>query len=104
MSEFIVMEACARRPSGKWYLVNASYRRVAILEVEDGYRPKRISVRNKRIIRVIKTWENLNTTSKGSGKNTAYARARREADELVASEFALRMRVAAGEFNDQTNG
>jgi len=54
--------------------------RIAILEVEKGYKPSRIDERLKGVVRIHKLWDRLN----GDGKNTQFTRAYAEAKETLA--------------------
>lgn len=73
MSQFVLIDSSARS-KGKW----GEYRRLALLEVEDGYIPKMISTRPKGVIRVVRDWGRLHAR----GVNTEYSRALTEATAL----------------------
>lgn len=76
MSTYIIQTAAAM-PSSCW----GRYRRVAVLEVEDGVeRVSMISPRARGCIRVVATWERRHV---GSTSRCAYERALVAAAELV---------------------
>jgi predicted secreted protein len=78
MSHYIVQTSAARMPGSCW----GQYRRVAVLEVEDGLtRAAMISSRARGVRSVVQTWErcHVGTTSRG-----AYQRALAEAEALAA--------------------
>lgn len=72
---YIVMSASAKMPNS----VKSPYRRVAVVEVEPGARPKMISERAIGVIRIVRTWERLYV---GRSEKCAYERALAEAGEL----------------------
>lgn len=75
---YIVQTAAAAMPSSCW----GTYRRVAVLEVEDGVdRAAMISARARGVIRVVATWERCNV---GRTSRCAYERALSEAREMAA--------------------
>ena len=74
---FIIMTATAKMPNSCW----GRYMRVAVVET-DGTRPKMISERARGVVRIVQTWERRNASTRGP--NTAFARATREAADLVA--------------------
>jgi hypothetical protein len=77
MGNFIVQTAAACMPSSCW----GTYRRVAVLEVEDGVsQVSMISARARGVVRVVETWERRNV---GSTERCAYSRAVAEAHALV---------------------
>jgi hypothetical protein len=80
MTRFIVMTAAAHMPSS----CKGTYRRIAVVETDlpYGQKPKFIGDRAKGTVRVVKTWERLNC---GTSPRCAYARAMREANELLTS-------------------
>ena len=79
MSTFIIQTAAAQMPSS----CKGRYRRVAVLEVEDGLeRVAMISERARGVIRIVQTWEKLNV---GISARCAYQRALRDARDLVFS-------------------
>ena len=88
MSQFIVQTAIASMPSScKGY-----YRRVAVLEVEDGVTSvKMISPRAKGLVRIVATWEKCHA----AGENTAYARALADAEEMAAALNAAQAKASA---------
>ena len=77
MSQFIVQTAAANMPSS----CKGIYRRVAVLEVEDGVTSvKMISPRARGVVRVVATWEKCHA----KGENTAFSRALADAREMAA--------------------
>ena len=72
-TEFIVMTASAKTPTGR-------YGRVAVCEVEAGVRPKRIAERAKGMVRIV-TLRNRLHAGRG-GPRTAYAIAKADAERL----------------------
>ena len=74
-TEFVVMSSCAHMPNSCW----GTYRRVALVEVVAGAKPKMISDRARGVVRVVQTWERL---SVGSTARCAYRRALAEAEQL----------------------
>jgi len=71
-THYIVQHSSAKMPSS----CKGQYRRVAILEVEEGVaQAPMISERAKGVVRVVQTWENLSA----KGTNTAFTRALAEA-------------------------
>lgn len=76
VTEFIVMSSAAKMPSSCW----GKYRRVALVEVEKGVRPKMISARAKGVIQIIQTWERLNV---GTSNRCAYSVALAAANDLA---------------------
>ena len=77
MAKFIVQTAAANMPNSCW----GTYRRVAVLEVEDGMDcASMISARARGVVRVVETWEKLNV---GSTARCAYSRAVAAATELA---------------------
>jgi len=77
VSYFIVQHAAAQMPQSCWGI----YRRVAVLEVEDGVeRVAMISERARGVVRVVTTWERCNV---GTSSRCAFARALTEAEELA---------------------
>lgn len=83
MSQFIVRSSAARMPASMRY-GKGKYRRVAVLEVEDGVSQVRmISARARGVKRVVRVWERLFA---GSSDRCAFAQAYRaaqqQADEL----------------------
>ena len=79
MSRYIVRHACAKMPSS----CRGTYRRVAVLEVEDDCddsKPLMISARARGVVRVVETWEGLNV---GKTHRCAFSRALAEANELA---------------------
>ncbi len=70
--------AKAQRPSSCWG--GARYYRVAVLEVEPGVeRVAMISERARGVVRVVRVWDRLYR----GGERSAFARAMRDAEELV---------------------
>jgi hypothetical protein len=76
-TEFIIMTASACMPQSCWGV----YRRVAVVEVEKGAKPKMISDRAIGVVRVVSTWERLNV---GKTDRCAYRVALRHAHEYCA--------------------
>jgi hypothetical protein len=76
-TEYIVMTAAAKMPQSCWGV----YRRVAVVEVEKGARPKMISERAIGVVRVSAIWERLNV---GKTERCAYAQALKDAEQLCA--------------------
>lgn len=74
---YIVMTAAAAMPATCW----GKYRRVAVVEVEQGAAwPAMISERARGVVRIVATWERRNV---GTTERCAYARALTEAQELA---------------------
>lgn len=86
-TEYVVKASRAKMPATCW----GTYRRVAVLEVERGTKPRMISARARGVVRVVRTWERC----ADRGTNTAFARALREARELAAALNAEAAAVAA---------
>ena len=79
MSQFIIQSAAATMPIS---CKGGPYRRVAVLEVEDGVeRVKMISGRARGVVRVVRTWERRFV---GLTDKSAFFRAKAEAEALVA--------------------
>lgn len=77
-THYIVMSSWAKMPTSCW----GRYRRVALLEVEEGYDlVSMISERAKGVVRIIKTWERCHY-GRGKSGRCAYSRAWHEAFEL----------------------
>ncbi len=76
-SEFVILSSAAKMPAGCW----GEYRRVGLLEVRKGFKPKQISQHPKGVIRIIKTWEKLNV---GKTNRCAFQKALEEAESLCA--------------------
>jgi len=76
-TEYIIMTASAHMPNSCWGI----YRRVALVEVEKGVEPKMISERARGVVRIVRTWENLNV---GTTDKCAYRRALAEAKTELA--------------------
>ena len=78
MSAFIVLTASASVPSS----YRGQYRRVAVLEVEDGMEspPKMISERARGVIEIVETWERLHV---GKTERGAYQQALVDAHALA---------------------
>jgi hypothetical protein len=88
MSHYIVQSAAACMPSS----CRGTYRRVAVLEVEDDVeRAAMISPRARGVIRVVRTWERRNV---GRTSRCAYAIALAEA-EALAAELGAYSSIAA---------
>ena len=80
MSKYIIKSSAACMPSSCKY---GPYRRIAVLEVEDGVESvKMISPRARGVKRVVQTWERLYA---GKTDRCAFGRAWRYAENLVAS-------------------
>lgn len=79
MSHHIVQTASAQMPSS----VRHPYRRVAVLELEDGVERAVLGIRptGPGVVRVVVTWERLNV---GTTARSAYGRALAEATALAA--------------------
>ena len=78
-TKFIVQTASASMPQCCWGI----YRRVAVLEVEEGVdRLSMISKRARGCVRGVKTWEKLNV---GKTEKCAYRVALAEAEALAAT-------------------
>lgn len=71
MSQFVLVDS-ADKPRGGW----GGYRRIAVLEVEDGYLPKKIAL-TKGVLRIVQTWESLSSRGKASRYHFALEEARR---------------------------
>jgi hypothetical protein len=85
MSRYIVKTAAANMPNSCW----GTYRRVAVLEVEDGVEDvAMISERARGCIRIVETWERLNV---GITDRCAYARALDEARAMARDLNDLRV-------------
>jgi hypothetical protein len=56
MSEYIVRTASAKMPAS----CKGCYRKVAVIEVEDGVVPKMISERARGVLRIVEMWDALN--------------------------------------------
>ena len=89
VTEFVVMTPYSHHALPMW---RANHMDVVILEVENGHQPKRVDVRDKKIVCIVKRWNDLN---RHGGRNTAFAKAERYARQLVANPFELRMRIAS---------
>lgn len=92
MARYIVKTAAACMPTTCW----GTYRRVAVLEVEDRVEDvAMISERARGCVRVVETWERLNV---GTTERCAYARALREAEALCdrLNCVAVREEILAG--------
>lgn len=88
MSHYRVQTAAAAMPHSCWGV----YRRVAVLELEDGVESAAmISPRARGVVRVVATWERRNV---GKAIRSAYARALVEAEALVRE--LTRARLASG--------
>ena len=74
---YVIRTSAAHMPNS----CKGVYRRVAVLEVEDGVVPKMISPRAKGVRRVVRTWERLNV---GSTERCAYRIALAQAEALAA--------------------
>lgn len=75
---YIVKDAAARMPSSCW----GRYRRVAVLEVDEGVTDvKMISDRARGVRRIVQTWERLNV---GSTERCAFQVALTKAKALAA--------------------
>ena len=84
MTTYIVQTASASMPAK----VKAPYKRVAILEVEDGVTGvSMISERARGVVRIVQTWERLHAR----GVDTAYARAMADATATTAALNAARI-------------
>lgn len=75
-TEYVVKVSAACMPAGCW----GKYRRVAVLEVEAGSRPKMISERARGVVRIVRIWERQHV---GISERCAYQRALKQAKELV---------------------
>jgi hypothetical protein len=79
MSNYIVKTAAAAMPNNCW----GTYRRVAVLEVQDGVADvAMISARARGVVRVVATWEKCNV---GHTARCAYQKALAEAHALAAA-------------------
>jgi hypothetical protein len=78
MSEYIIMSSSAK-VAGKAAKFGR-YRHVAVLEIEPGTKPAMISERARGVLRVV--WDS-GAVSVGKTEKSAYARAQREAAELL---------------------
>jgi hypothetical protein len=77
MASYIVKCSAAKMPGTCWGI----YRRIAVLEVEDGVESvAMISPRARGCVRVVQTWERLNV---GTTDRCAYQRAMVEAEDLA---------------------
>ena len=91
MSHFVVKWSTARMPGRCW----GNYRKIAVLEVEDGLTPqdiRKISVRGVGVIRVVEVWDKLNV---GTTARSAFHKAMAEALELAGSLNSPLERLAA---------
>jgi hypothetical protein len=52
-TEYVVLSSSAHMPTKCW----GRYRRVGVLEVERGYRPRQISEHPRKVVRIVRTWE-----------------------------------------------
>jgi len=78
MSNYIVKTAAAAMPNSCW----GTYRRVAVIEVQDGVTDvAMISSRARGVINIVATWEKLNV---GQTSRCAYRRALAEAQQMAA--------------------
>ena len=78
MSNYIVKTAAASMPNSCWGV----YRRVAVLEVQDGVTDvAMISSRARGVVSVVSTWEKLNV---GQTSRCAYRRALAEAQQMAS--------------------
>jgi len=88
MSQFIIQTAAAKMPQSCW----GTYKRVAVLEVEDGVETvAMISSRARGVVEIVQTWEKLNV---GSTSQCAFQKALAEAKELTAELNQTRHLVA----------
>ncbi|UCC74356.1 MAG: hypothetical protein JSV86_07300 [Gemmatimonadota bacterium] len=83
-THFIIKTAAAAMPSSCW----GTYRRVAVLEVEDDgagspITPAMISTRARGVVRVVAVWERCSVGQNAPHGRCAYSRALREAQRLV---------------------
>ena len=86
MTHYIVQTAAACMPNSCW----GTYRRVAVLEVEQGVESvAMISERAKGVVSIVCTWERLNV---GTTDRCAYEIALAEAHEMITE---LEARAAA---------
>jgi len=85
-TEYIVMDRAAKMPGNCW----GQYRRVAVVEVEAGVKPKMISERARGVVRVVQTWEKQHV---GTTERCAFRRALIEARELAAELRALKLEL-----------
>jgi len=81
MTKFIVQSASASMPAS----VKAPYRRVAVLEVNDGLEgpASMISARSRDVVKVVEIWERCHA-GWDNGPRTAFARAEADAENLAA--------------------
>ena len=77
-AKYIVMDAGACMPAKCW----GRYRRVGVVEVEPGAKPKMLSERAIGVVAVVQTWERLNH---GTTDRCAYRVALAEAEALAAA-------------------
>lgn len=87
-THFEIVDSCAKMSSSCW----GRYRRVAVLEVRNGYTAKTIDDRPKHVVRIVETWEKL---FQGTSDRCAHAKARAAAKALVAKLEAEREGAAA---------
>jgi len=90
-TEYIVKHSAACMPSSCW----GTYRRIAVLEVVKGAKPRMISNRAKNVVRVVQTWEKLNC---GKTSLCAFDRALLHAKEVAAKlqgELTDKIRIVA---------
>lgn len=83
-TEFVVRSSAAKMPSSCW----GQYRRVAVLEVQQGTVPRMISDRARGVVRIVATWEALNV---GKTSRCAFERTM-----VVANELAAKLNAARG--------
>lgn len=84
---YVVKDSAARMPGSCW----GTYRHVAVMEIEPGNVPARISARARGVRRIVQTWDRLNA---GTTDRCAFNRALAEAGRLAAQLNALDEHVA----------
>jgi hypothetical protein len=82
-THYEIVDSAARMPASCW----GRYRRVAVLEVRDGYTATRIDDRPHYVVRIVCNWERLYD---GTTDRCAHARALAAARELVQDLMAAR--------------
>ena len=77
-TEYIVQTASAHMPNS----CRGQYRRVAVMEINQGAAPTMISERARGVIRIVRTWEKQHV---GKTPRCAYRRALADAETLASS-------------------
>lgn len=92
LPRFYVLDSAAKMPSScQW----GGYRKVAVVEATTpGVRPSIIDDRRKDTKRIVWVWDRV-SGGRSDGTRTAYARARKEAEEMAAELNAAAERAEA---------